>query len=62
MYLKTQFGNEIVEMPYEERDGVFFSVADSYGRKDMSSLACKALDMMAETDITLRRLWRRGVR
>ena len=51
--MKVMFADEICEMPCEEKNGIYYPKADSYGRKDMSILALKALDLMAELDRTV---------
>jgi len=51
--MKVMFADEICEIPCEEKNGIYYPKADSYGRKDMSILALKALDLMAELDRTV---------
>lgn len=51
--MKVMFADDICEIPYMEKNGVYYAKMDSYGRKDMSVLALKALDMMAELDRTV---------
>ena len=51
--MKVMFADEICEIPCEEKNGIYYPEADSYGRKDMSILALKALDLMAELDRTV---------
>lgn len=50
--MKLEYADDIYDIPYEEKDGLFHPTFENYGRKDMTPLEIKALDYLNEIDST----------
>ena len=50
--MKLEYADDIYDIPYEEKDGLFHPTFENYSRKDMTPLELKALDYLNEIDPT----------